>query len=152
MSETKTTASPIEKRMREDLKIASRERDQLRMDTIRMALDAFHLEEIARMRQAITEEDRVKILDKQIRQREEALEIYRGARRQDMIDKEERQAEILRAYMPARLSDDEIRALVSQLIATHGKDFRTIMPLASRETKGHADGKHVQEIVRELTA
>ncbi len=69
-----------------------------------------------------------------------------------MVEKESRQAEILRGYAPARLSDDEIRAVVSQLIATHGKEFRTIMPLASRETKGRADGKRVQEIVRELTA
>ena len=138
--------------MRNDLKTASRERDQLRMDTIRMALDAFHLEEIARMRQALTEQDREAILDKQIKQRVEAIEIYQGANRPDMVEKEARQAEILRGYAPARLSDDEIRAVVSQLIATHGKEFRAIMPLASRETKGRADGKRVQEVVRELTA
>jgi uncharacterized protein len=50
------------------------------------------------------------------------------------------------------MSDDEVRQIVQRLIAEHGTDFRTIMPLASRETKGRADGRRVQELVRELTS
>ncbi|HUY78505.1 MAG TPA: GatB/YqeY domain-containing protein [Ktedonobacterales bacterium] len=151
MTDTKTP-SAIEERMREDLKAAARERDQLRMDTIRMALDAFHLEEIARMRQPLSEQDRWTILDKQLKQRMEAIEIYRNANRPDKVAKEEAEAAVLRLYAPSRLGEDEIRTLVAGLVAQHGKDFRTIMPLASRETKGRADGKRVSEIVRELTA
>ena len=152
MTDTKTPPSAIEERMREDLKAASRQRDQLRMDTIRMALDAFHQEEIARMRQPLTEQDRWTILDKQLKQRMDAIEIYRNANRPDKVAKEEGEAAILRQYAPTRMSDDEIRTMVAALVATHGKEFRAIMPLASRETKGRADGKRVQEIVRELTA
>ncbi len=54
--------------------------------------------------------------------------------------------------MPTRMSDDEIRQVVTRLIASEGKDFRKVMPAASRETRGRADGKRVQEIVRELTS
>jgi uncharacterized protein len=142
----------IEDRLRNDLKDATRQRDQVRMDTIRMALTAFRNEEVARSRQALSEQDRMALLDKQIKQRQEAAELFRVGKRPELVEKEEREAQILAAYLPARLTDDEIRAVVARLIAEQGSDFRTVMPLASKETKGRADGKRVSEIVREMTA
>jgi hypothetical protein len=100
----------------------------------------------------MTEADRVAALDKQIKQRQESAQIYRANNRPELAEKEEREARILSAYLPAKMTDDEIRQVVSSLIAQHGKDFRAVMPLASRETKGRADGRRVQEIVRELTS
>ncbi|HEU0025988.1 MAG TPA: GatB/YqeY domain-containing protein [Ktedonobacterales bacterium] len=147
-----TTESEIVKRMRADLTEATRQRDQIRMDTIRMALDGFTQEEVARSRAALSDLDRAVILDKQIKQRLESAEIFRNAGRAELAEKETRQAEILRAYLPARMSDDDIRTLVAKLIAEHGKEFRAVMPLASKETRGRADGKRVSEIVREMTA
>lgn len=147
-----TTESEIVRRMRADLDAATRQRDQVRMDTIRMALNGFTNEEVARSRAALSEQDRVTILDKQVKQRMEAAEIFQKAGRAELAEKETREAEILRAYMPARMSDDDIRAVVAALIAQHGKEFKAVMPLASRETRGRADGKRVSEIVREMTA
>jgi uncharacterized protein YqeY len=151
--------SPIEERLRADLTAAQRERDQQKVDTLRIALGAFHNEEVARTdtahkqhRQPLTEADRLALLEKQIKQRQEAAELYRKGNRPELAEKEEREASILQVYLPARMSDEELRALVGSLIAQHGKDFRTVMPIASRETKGRADGKRVSEIVRELTA
>ncbi|HEY7850896.1 MAG TPA: GatB/YqeY domain-containing protein [Ktedonobacterales bacterium] len=152
MTDTGSASSEIVSRMRDDLKDAIRQRDQVRMDTIRMALDGFTHEEVARNRAALTEQDRVAVLDKQVKQRIEAAEIFGNAGRAELAAKETRQSEILKSYMPARLSEDEVRALVATLIAEHGKDFRTVMPLASKATKGLADGKRVSEIVREMTA
>ena len=152
MTDTDSANSAIVTRMRADLNDAVRQRDQVRMDTIRMALDGFTHEEVARNRAVLTDQDRVAILDKQVKQRMESAEIFKNAGRAELAASETRQAEILRSYMPARLSEDEIRDMVSALIAEHGKDFRTVMPLASKATKGRADGKRVSEIVRELTA
>lgn len=151
MSEA-TPHGSVEDQLRDDLKDATRQRDQVRMDTIRMALTAFRNEEVARSRQALSDQDRFAILDKQIKQRHESAELFRTGKRPELAEKEEREAQILAAYLPARLTDDEIRALVTRLIAEQGKDFRKIMPLASKETKGRADGKHVSEIVREMTS
>lgn len=156
--ETQQT-SALEARLRADVKTAQRARDQVRVDTLRLALGAFHNEEVARTdakhprhRQPLTEVDRVAIVEKQVKQREEAAQIYRNANRIELAEKEEREGAILKEYLPAQMSDDELRALISELIAQHGKDFRKVMPLASRETKGRADGKRVNELVRELTA
>lgn len=147
-----TEASGIEERMRADLRDALRARDQVRMDTIRMALTAFNNEEVARSRKALTDADRVAVLDKQVKQRDESAAVFRENNRPELAEKEAREAEILRVYMPARLPDDELRELIGRLVAANGQDFRKVMPLASRETKGRADGRRVQEIVRELTA
>ncbi|HEY7984626.1 MAG TPA: GatB/YqeY domain-containing protein [Ktedonobacterales bacterium] len=153
------SGSAIEARLRTDLVAAMKARDQVHVDTLRLALGAFHNEEVARTdaahkqhRQPLTETDRLALLDKQIKQRQEAAEFFRKAGRVELADKEEREAAILQAYLPARMTDDELRVLIAGLVAQHGKEFRTIMPLASRETKGRADGKRVQELVRELTA
>ncbi|MGE5335612.1 MAG: GatB/YqeY domain-containing protein [Nitrososphaerota archaeon] len=151
MSE-ETSQGTVEDQLRNDLKDATRQRDQVRMDTIRMALTAFRNEEVARSRQALSEQDRYALLNKQIKQRQESAELFRAGKRPELADKEEREAGILAAYLPARLTDDEIRAVVARLIDAHGKEFRAVMPLASKETKGRAEGKRVSEIVREMTA
>jgi uncharacterized protein YqeY len=117
-----------------------------------MALAAFRNEEVSGARHALSEQERHAILDKQIKQRHESAELFRAANRIELAEKEEREAQILTAYLPARLTDDEIRAVVARLIDEHGKDFRAVMPLASKEMKGRADGKRVSELVREMTA
>lgn len=152
MTDSTSKESEIVARMRADLKDAARQRDQVRLDTIRMGLDGFTQEEVARNRAELTDQDRAAILDKQVKQRLEAAEIFKNAGREELAQTELRQAEILRGYMPARLSDDEVCALITQLITEHGKEFRTIMPLASKATRGRADGKRVSELVREMTA
>jgi uncharacterized protein len=150
--------SPLEERLRVDVKDAQRQRDQVRLDTLRAALNAFHLEEVARtdekhasFRVPLTEQDRFAILEKLVKQREEAAQFYRSAGRDSSALKEEREALVLKEYLPTPMSDEEIRAAVTSIIEREGKDFRKVMPVASRETKGRADGRRVQEIVRELT-
>lgn len=154
-----TTPSALEERLTADVRSAQRDRDQVRVDTLRLALNAFHTEEVARtdakhaqFRKPLTEADRIVILEKQVKQRDEAAAIYRKANRPELAEKEEREASLLKSYLPAKMTDDELRELVAGLVAEHGKDFRKVMPVASRETKGRADGRRVQEIVRELTA
>ncbi|HEV8191403.1 MAG TPA: GatB/YqeY domain-containing protein [Ktedonobacterales bacterium] len=149
---TASSAQNVEERIRDDLKEAARARDQVRMDTLRMALTAFRNEEVARSREALSDQDRFNLLKRQIKQREEAAKLYHDANRPELAEKEEREAEILRPYLPADLSDHEIRAVVARLVEEQGKDFRKVMPLASKETRGRADGRRVQEIVRELTS
>lgn len=152
MTTSDSGGSAVVALLRADLGEAIRQRDQVRMDTIRMALDGFTHEEVNRNRAALSDQDRFAILDKQIKQRLESAEIFQQAGRAELAAKETREAEILKGYMPARLSDDEVREIVAKLIAEHGKEFRTVMPLASKATKGLADGKRVSEIVREMTS
>ena len=103
-------------------------------------------------RQPLSEADRDALIEKQVKQREEAAAIYRTAGRAESAEKESREAGLLKAYLPSQLTDDELRATVEAIIAREGRDFKRVMPLAARETKGRAEGKRVQQMVRELTS
>jgi uncharacterized protein YqeY len=150
---------PIEQKLREDIKEAQRAHDQLRLDTLRMALGAIHNLEVARTDrknpeygQPLTEADTLRVLEQEIKKRSQAIPMYRQGKRDDLADKEQREMEILQSYLQgSQLNDDEIRAIVARLVAEQGSEFRKVMPLAAKETKGRAEGARVQRIVREMT-
>jgi len=149
----------IEQQLRKDIQEAQRARDQLRLDTLRMAIGAIHNLEVARTDrknpeygQPLTEADGVRVLEQEAKKRNQAIPLYKQGGRNDLAEKEQRELDILQTYLQAsQLSDDDIRAVVTNLIAQHGKEFRRVMPLAAKETKGRAEGARVQRIVREMT-
>ncbi len=150
---------PIEQKLRKDIQDAQRKRDQVRLDTLRMALGAIHNLEVARTdrknpeyQQPLTEADCLRVLEQEIKKRNQAIPFYKQGGRSDLAEKEQREMEILQSYLQgSQLSDDEVRAIVSRLVSENGNEFRRVMPLAARETKGRADGARVQRIVREMT-
>ena len=150
---------PIEQRLRKDIQDAQRARDQVKLDTLRMALGAIHNLEVARTDrknpeygQPLTEGDTLRTLEQEIKKRSQAIPLYKQGGRNDLAEKEQREMEILQAYTQgSQLNDDDLLAVVTRLIDQHGKDFKRIMPLAIKETKGRADGSRVQKMVREMT-
>ena len=153
-------AFPIEQRLRKDIQDAQRAHDQLKLDTLRMALSAIHNLEVARtdhknpeFGQPLTEADCLKVLEQEIKKRNQAIPFYKQGGRNELAEKEQREMEILQTYIQgSQMSDDELRAVVARLVEEQGKEFKRVMPLAIKETKGRADGARVQQIVRELTA
>ena len=151
---------PLERQLRKDIQDAQRARDQLKLDTLRMALGAIHNLEVARtdrknaeFGQPLTEGDTLKVLEQEIKKRSQAIPFYKQGGRTDLVEKEQREMEILQSYLQGtQLSDDDLHAIVTRLIDANGKEFRKVMPLAAKETKGRAEGARVQQIVREMTA
>jgi len=151
---------PLERQLRKDIQDAQRARDQLKLDTLRMALGAIHNLEVARtdrknpeFGQPLTEGDTLKVLEQEIKKRSQAIPFYKQGGRTDLVEKEQREMEILQSYLQGtKLGDDDLRAIVAKLIDENGKEFRKVMPLAAKETKGRAEGARVQQIVREMTA
>ena len=150
---------PIEQQLRKDIQDAQRNRDQSRLDTLRMALGAIHNLEVARtdrknaeFGQPITEADTLRVLEQEVKKRNQAIPLYKQGGRNDLADKEQREMDILQGYLQgSQLSDDDVRVIVSRLVEENGKEFKKVMPLAAKETKGKASGKKVQELVREMT-
>ena len=153
-------AFPIEQQLRKDIQDAQRAHDQLKLDTLRMALSAIHNLEVARtdhknpeFGQPLTEADCLKVLEQEIKKRNQAIPFYKQGGRNELAEKEQREMEILQTYIQgSQMSDAELRAVVAKLVEEQGKEFKRVMPLAIKETKGRADGARVQQIVRELTA
>ena len=150
---------PIEQQLRKDIQEAQRARDQVRLDTLRMALGAIHNLEVARtdrkhpeFGQPLTEADCLRVLEQEVKKRQQAIPYYEQGGRSDLAEKEQRESDILQAYLQAsQLSDDDLRAVVARLIDEHGREFKRVMPLAVKETKGRANGARVQQIVKEMT-
>ena len=150
---------PIEQQLRKDIQEAQRARDQVKLDTLRMALGAIHNLEVARtdrknpeFGQPLTEADCLKVLEQEVKKRGQAIPLYQQAGRIDLVEKEQREMDILQHYLQSsQLSEDDIQAIVTRLIAEHGKEFKRVMPLAIKETKGRAEGARVQRIVKEMT-
>ena len=151
---------PVEQQLRKDIQDAQRAHDQLKLDTLRMALSAIHNLEVARtdhknpeFGQPLTEADCLKVLEQEVKKRNQAIPFYIQAGRNELAEKEQREMEILQTYIQgSQMIDDELRAVVAKLVEEQGKEFKRVMPLVIKETKGRADGARVQQIVRELTA
>lgn len=149
---------PIEQQLKKDIQEAQRNRDQSRLDTLRMALGAIHNLEVARtdrknaeFGQPLTEADCLKVLEQEVKKRSQAIPLYKQGGRVDLAEKEQRELDILQSYLQSsQLSDEDLRAIISRLIEANGKEFRRVMPLAAKETKGRADGGRVQRMVKEL--
>ena len=150
---------PIEQQLRKDVREAQRARDQVRLDTLRMALGAIHNLEVARTDRknaeygkALTEADCLRVVEQEVKKRQQAIPLYEQGGRTELAEKERQEMNILQAYLQgSQLSDDEVRAIVANLVAQHGDEFRRIMPLTVKETKGRAEGARVQRIVKEMT-
>ena len=150
---------PLEQQLRKDIQDAQRARDQLRLDTLRMALGAIHNLEVARTDrknpehgQPLTEADTVRVLEQEVKKRQQAIPLYKKGGRNELAEKEQQESDILSAYLQgSQMSDDELRAVVARLVEQNGKEFRKVMPFAAKETKGKANGARVQQVVREMT-
>ena len=153
-------AFPIEQQLRKDIQDAQRAHDQLKLDTLRMALSSIHNLEVARTDhknpeygQPLSEADCLKVLEQEVKKRNQAIPFYKQGGRNELVEKEQREMEILQTYIQSsQMSDDELRTVVARLVEEQGKEFKRVMPLAIKETKGRADGARVQQIVRELIA
>jgi uncharacterized protein YqeY len=100
----------------------------------------------------ITEDDILGVLQKEIKQRRDSIEQFEKGNRADLAAKEQVELDIFQTYLPKQLTREEIAAAIQPLIEREGKDFRKIMPLASKELKGKAEGRLINEVVKELTA
>jgi uncharacterized protein YqeY len=98
--------------------------------------------------------DEVAVLQRERKRRLEAAEAYREAARQDLADGEQREAAIIEAYLPAQLSDEELRAIVGDVVAESGasspKEMGKVMSQVIPRLQGRADGKRVSALVKEL--
>lgn len=144
----------LKDQLNDDLKTAMRAKDETRVSAIRMLKAAISNFELARAKDAKppTEADYLSIAEKQVKQRRESIEMYKQGNRPELAAKEEAEIAALQGYLPQQLSRDEIKTEVASIIAALGtKEFPKVMREAAGKLKGRADGKTVNEVVKELT-
>jgi uncharacterized protein YqeY len=143
----------LKERLQEDLKTAMKSKDQLRLSVIRLAKAAIMNLEIARGHE-LSDQEVIEVLAKESKQRNDSIPEYEKAGRADIIATLHNEIKILQEYLPAQLSEAEIRELVKSAItevnATGKKDMGKVMAALMPQTKGRADGKLVNQIVNSL--
>jgi uncharacterized protein YqeY len=148
--------SDLKDRLQSDLTTAMKSRDELRTATLRMALTAVRVEEVAGTSQRqLDDAEVVAVLSREAKKRREAAEAFDDGGRPERAERERAEGEVLADYLPAQLGDDELRDLVAAAIAETGAEgprgIGSVMRVVSPQTAGRAEGGRVAaEVKRQL--
>ncbi|WP_165865548.1 GatB/YqeY domain-containing protein [Vallicoccus soli] len=147
----------LKDRLRGDLTTAIKARDELRSATLRMALTAVTTEEVAGKEQReLSDEEVVAVLGREAKKRREAATAYDDAGRAELAARERDELGVLEAYLPAQLSDEELRDLVAAAVAQTGasgpRGLGQVMKVVQPQVAGRAEGGRVAAEVRRQLA
>jgi len=141
----------IREKIEDDFKQALKKRDKITISTLRMLKAAIQNKEIEKKGEKLQDGEVIKIIAKQVQQHQDSIEQFTKGQRQELVEKETRELEILKKYLPEQLSPEEIADVVKRIITETGAkgkpDFGKVMKLAMAELGGKADGKLVGQIV-----
>ncbi|MFN3286431.1 MAG: GatB/YqeY domain-containing protein [bacterium] len=140
-------------RLAEDLRQALKNRDEVRVSTLRLARAAIHNAEIERGR-PLSDAEVQEVLRREVKRRREAIEAYRRGGREEAARREELEMAVLMGYLPQPLSDEELRALVHRGVqetgASSSRDAGRVVGWVMARAQGRADGRRVAELVHEV--
>ena len=136
-----------------DMYAAMKSGDKHKTGTLRIALSTLKDKKIEK-REDLTDVEAIKIIQNLVKQRKEAADIYKENGRNDLMDNENAELEILNTYLPQMMSEDDLRILIKKVVEDTGalnlSDIGKVMPEVMKQSAGKADGKMAQSIVRDL--
>ena len=142
----------LEERLVEEMKQAMKSNDKLRLSTIRMIRSSTKNKEIE-LRKKLEDEDIVKVIQVMVRKGEESVVQFQAGKRVDLVEKETKEIEILKSFLPQPLSQEEILKIIDQSIqetqASSLKDIGKVMKSVMPKIGGKADGKLINQLVKE---
>ncbi len=141
----------------QDIKEAMKAKDKDKLAALRAVKSALLLAASEKGADgAVSDDAGIAVLQRLVKQRKEAAEAYNGQNRDDLAQVELDQAKVIEAYLPAQLSEDEVRGIIADIIAKTGansmKDMGKVMGMASQKLAGQADNKMVASIVKSTLA
>ena len=143
----------INARLNDEMVIAAKAKDKIRLSAIRMLKTALHNKEIDLMR-PLNESETLQIVSAMVKQRKDSIEQFAKGGRIDLVEKEEAELNVVQEFMPAQMSDDEVVSIIQKAIAeteaVSVKDMGKVMKVLMPQLTGKADGKMVGEKVKAL--
>jgi uncharacterized protein len=143
----------LKDKITEDMKAAMKSGDKVRLETVRSIRAGILEFEKSGSDKSMTPDDEMKMLITAAKKRREAMDIYTQNNRPELAEKEAAELAILQEYLPKQLTREEIESRISAVISEVGasgpQDTNKVIPLLMKEMKGKADGKLIQEIVKE---
>ena len=146
----------LKQKISEDLKAAMKNANEFELGVLRMIIAAIHNKEIEKRgkggESVLIDDEVMDVVVKEAKKRKESIDIYKQGNREDLAQKESKELEIIQAYLPKQLSEQELEKIIDEAIKTSGaltiKDLGKVMGLVSKETKGRADSKIISEIIK----
>lgn len=143
----------LREQINNDIKTAMKAKNNAIRDALRLLSSAMKQIEVDE-RKELTDDDVIKIIQKQVKQRNDAMTQYRSAGREDLYEQEASEAVIFEAYLPQQLSDEELenalRAIITEVGAASLKEIGKVMGAASKTLGAQADGKRINECAKKL--
>ncbi len=143
----------LKEQINTQIKEAMKAKENAKRDALRLLSSAFKQIEVDERRD-LSDEDVIKIIQKQIKQRNDSITQYQTAGRDDLIEKELSEIAFYEPYLPKQLGDEElssaIKAIIAQVGAESMKDIGKVMGMASKELAGKVDGKRINECAKAL--
>jgi hypothetical protein len=143
----------LREKINQDVKDAMKAKDTKKRDALRLLTSAFKQIEVDE-RKELNDDDVISIIQTQVKRRNDAASQYKDAAREDLMQIELDEIAFYTPYLPTQLSDDELASalkdIISKVGATTMKDMGKVMGMASKELAGRADGKRINECVKEL--
>ena len=143
----------LTEKVRADLTAAMKAQEKERLSTLRMLQSSLKNEQI-NVGHELSDEEAMSVIRKAVKQRQDSIEQYSNAGRTELADKERAEMELLKTYLPAEMSEEELESGLREIIASTGaqseKDLGKVMKEATAKYKGRADGKKIQEVVSRL--
>ncbi|RMF07444.1 MAG: GatB/YqeY domain-containing protein [Candidatus Neomarinimicrobiota bacterium] len=139
-------------RIQADMYAAMKAKEKVRAGTLRTVLSALKDRRIE-IRRDLTDQDVLQVLRTQVKQRSDSIEQYRRGQRPDLVEQEEQELAVIQAYLPQMMNEEDVKALVADVIretgATSLADMRLVMPRILEKGAGRVDGKLASRLVRE---
>lgn len=136
--------------LQDEMKVAMKAHDQARLDALRLMVSALKYAQVDDPE--IADPGMVEVLKKEAKKRRESIIAYHAGNREELAKKEEYELSLIEQYLPAVMSEDEVRKLVGGILQSvdSNASFGEVMQVAMKELKGQADGGMVAKIVKEL--
>ncbi|KGX93580.1 hypothetical protein N781_11170 [Pontibacillus halophilus JSM 076056 = DSM 19796] len=139
-------------RLNQDMKEAMRSKQKERLSVIRMVKASLQNEALKLGKKELSEEEELAVLSRELKQRKDSLQEFKNAGREDLTEKTDREIEIVQAYMPKQLSEDELASIVQETIEEVGassmKDMGQVMSAVMPKVQGKANGSEVNAQVK----
>lgn len=147
----------LEERINEDIKRAMLAREKEKLNALRAIKSAILLAKTSKgASDTLSEEAEIKLLKQLVKQRQDSAAIYKEQNRDDLYQEEKVQIDVIAAYLPQMMTEEEIEATLKQIVADNGfagmKDMGKVMGMATKAFAGKADNKTVSDIVKRLLA
>lgn len=137
----------LKKKVEDDVKVAMKARDTVRLNTVRGLLSEMKREEID-TRTELTEDRAIAIVQREIKKRRDALDFAKNAGRAELVEQNEVELKILQSYLGEQMSEDELRTLITRLVSEGNDSLGKIMGALNADYKGRFDGRVASEVAK----